>query len=149
VLASQPAHAAAKRVAGDAHGARRAGERRKAGLGRRVGHRAPADARAHAGAPRRHVDLDLLQPVGADEEGALEAVDRHRVVTGRLRGDAQATLGGVADGLGHVVGVGYADDGGGLLLMKKVERLGRRAEAVVDVGEDLAVDTGLEFGEAR
>jgi hypothetical protein len=44
VLAGEPAHAPAERVAGDADVAGRAGERRQAGLGGRVGDGAPADA---------------------------------------------------------------------------------------------------------
>ena len=41
------------------------------------------------------------------EQRVLEALDGAGVVAGRLRGDAKAVLGGVADGLGYVLGARY------------------------------------------
>ena len=117
-------------------------QRREAGLGGRLGDSGPAHACADAGAAGGHVDLDLLEGVGADEQRVLEAV-QHRtgVVASALRRDAQAALACVADRLRHVVGAGYADHRGRALVMKEVERLAGGVKGLVRVGEDLAVES--------
>ncbi len=113
----------------------------EAGLGGEVGDGAPAHAGADASAAGRDVDLDALECVRAEEQRVLEAVHRAGVVAGALRGDPKAALGGVADRLGHVVGVGYAYDGSGALVDEDVEGLAGRAPGLVGVGEDLAVES--------
>jgi hypothetical protein len=148
VLARQPAEAAAERVAGDADVARGSVEGGQAVLGGAVGDRGPADARANACAARSDVDPDLLERVRAHEERVLEPVDRAGVVAGRLRRDAQAALGGVADGLGDVVGVRHADERGGPLVVGQVEGLAGGIPDLVALSEDLAMDAGLKFREA-
>jgi hypothetical protein len=120
----------------------------RGGLGGGVGDRGPADARAHPGAAGGDVDLNLLEGVGAHEEGLLEPLDRACVVARRLRGDPQAALRGVADGLGHVVGVRHADECGGALVVGEVECLARGVPGLVALGQDLAMDAGLEFRES-
>jgi hypothetical protein len=69
-------------------------------------------------------------------------------VAGPLRGHAQAALGGVADGLDHVVRIGYAYDRGGALIMSEVEGLAGGVPGLVALGDDRAVDAGLKFSEA-
>ena len=141
VLAAQPAHAPAERVAGDADRARRARQRREAGRGGLVRHGAPADARAHASAASRDVDLELLESVGAHEQRVLETVDGAGVVAGRLRGDPKAALGGVADRRGYVVGVGGAHHRCGALVVEEVEGLAGGVPGLVGLGDDPAVDS--------
>ena len=148
VLAREPAHAAAERVAGHAHVTRGARERREPGGGGAVGHGRPAHARAHAGAARGDVDADLLEVVGPDEQRVLEALDRPGVVPRGLGGDAQAVLGRVAHRLGYVRGARDADHGCRLLVVGQVEGLARRVPRIVAGHQDLAVDAGLELGEA-
>ena len=65
-----------------------------------------------------------------------------------LRSNAEAPLGGVADGLGYVVGVRYADEGRGALVMSEVEGLAGGVPRLVALGEDPAVDARLKFSEA-
>ena len=148
VLAPEPAHAAAERVAGHAHVTRGSRERCEPGRGGLVGHGAPTRAGAHAGAARADVDADLLEVVGTDEQRVLEAVDRPGVVAGGLGGDAQAVLCRVAHRLGYVPGAGDADEGCRLLIVGEVEGLARRVPRIVAGHQDLALDAGLELGEA-
>jgi hypothetical protein len=148
VLAAEPADAAAERVAGHAHVTRGAGERREAGRGGRVRDAAPAHARAHPGAALYEVDADLLEVVGSHEQRVLETLDRAGVVARGLRRDPQAVLGGVADGLGHVLGARHPHERCRLLIVGEVEGLPRAVPGVVAGRDDLAVDAGLELGEA-
>jgi hypothetical protein len=149
VLAAKPANPAAERIAGDADVARGARQRRQPGLGGGICHGGPADAGAHAGTARRDVDPDLLERVGPEQERVLEALDRAGVVARPLRGDPQAALCGIADRLGYVVGTGHAHERCRPLVVGEVEGLAGGVPGLVALGEDLAVDAGLEFGELR
>jgi hypothetical protein len=140
VLAAEPAHAAAQRVARDADVARGTGQRGEAGLRGGVRDSRPADARADARSTRLDVDVDVLQRVGAQQQGLLEPVDRAGVVARGLRGDPKPALGCVADRRGHVVGVRHADEGCGPLVVGEVEGLARGVPAVVALDEDAAMD---------
>ncbi len=108
VLARQPAHAAAERVAGDADVGRRAVQGDEAVLGRGVDDLFPDHARADARLLCLDVDLDVAQRVHANQDGIGEVTERSDAVTGALRRDAQAVGHGEADGGLHVGGVGRA-----------------------------------------
>jgi hypothetical protein len=69
-------------------------------------------------------------------------------VAGRLRGDAEAAASGVAHGLGYVIGARDSYERGRTLVVGEVEGLTRGVPGLVALGEDLALETRLEFGEA-
>ena len=85
VLAREPAHAAAERVAGDADVGRGAVQAREA-VGRQARRDAlPLDARADADAPGAGVDADLLERGDVQQQRVVQAAERALVVRGRLR----------------------------------------------------------------
>jgi hypothetical protein len=69
-------------------------------------------------------------------------------VPGALGGDPKAGPRGVADRLGHVVGVRDPHERCGPLVVEEVEGLSRGVPGLVRLGEDAAVDAGLELGES-
>jgi hypothetical protein len=121
VLAGQPAHAAAERVAGDADVGRRAVQ-----AGQAVGREprrdpVPLDAGADADALGGGVDADLLERADVEQQCVLEVAERALVVPGRLRRDAQSGVAGVGDRGDDVGGVGRESDGRGMLVEQQVE----------------------------
>ena len=89
VLAREPAHAAAERVAGDADVGRGAVQPGEA-VGRQArGDAVPLDAGADAHAAGARIDADLLQAADVDEEQVVHVAQRRLVVGRRLRRDAQ------------------------------------------------------------
>ena len=122
VLAREPAHAAAERVAGDPdvrRGAVQPGEP----VGREPrGDAVPLDARADPDALRAGVDADLLEPADVQQQRVLHVAERPLVVAGRLGRDAQPGAPGVVHGRGDVVGVGGERDRGRVLVAQQVER---------------------------
>jgi hypothetical protein len=121
VLARQPAHAAAERVAGDADVRRRAVERGEA-MGREPRRDAlPLDARADPDGHRRRIHDDLLERADVEQDGVLEAAERPLVVTRRLRGDAQPGGSRVGDRRDDVLGVGREGHRRGMLVEEEVE----------------------------
>ena len=103
VLAGEPAHAAAERVADDADVGRRAVQGDEAVLGRGADDLLPEHARADARLARLGVDLDAAELVRADQDGVGEVAERADAVTGALGGDAQAVGGREAHRRLHVV----------------------------------------------
>ena len=97
VLAGQPAHAAAERVAGDPDVRRRAVQARQA-VGREPRRDAiPLDAGADADALGPGVDADLLERADVQQQGVVQVAERTLVVGGRLGRDAQSGAARVGD----------------------------------------------------
>jgi hypothetical protein len=122
VLAGQPAHAAAERVAGDADVRRRAVQARQAVGGEARRDAVPLDPRADADPLGAWIDVDLLERADVQQQGVLHAAERPLVVRGRLGRDAEAGVAGVGDRRGDVLGVGRERDGGRMLVEQQVER---------------------------
>ena len=122
VLAGQPAHAAAERVAGDPDVRRRAVQARQTVSGEPRRDAIPLDARADADALGAGVDADLLERADVQQQRVLEVAERALVVGGRLGRDAQPGVAGVGDRRGDIVGVGGKRDRGRMLVEQEVER---------------------------
>jgi hypothetical protein len=121
VLAGQPTHAAAQRVAGDpdvGRGAVQAGEP-VGGEPRRDP--LPLDARADPDLPGPGVDADFLQPADVQQQRAVKVAERILVVAGRLRSHAHPRTAGVGHGRGHIGRVDGKRNRLGMLVDEEVE----------------------------
>jgi hypothetical protein len=131
VAAGQPAHAVAHHVADHAGAAGEAGGGSEAGQRGAVDHVGPTGAGPDACAVRLDVDLDAAEGGRAQQHGVAERAGRGRSMTLRLGDDAQAALGGDADGGRHVAVVDRQRDHRGLLIDGEVERAARGIPAQV------------------
>ena len=109
----------------------------------------PSGRRTHAGAARRGVDPDLLERVGAKAEANPRGRRSGRRCGPSPEGRSRPALRGIADRLGYIVGTGHAHDRCRPLVVSEVEGLAGGVPGLVALGEDPAVDAGLEFGELR
>ena len=131
VAACEPAHAAAERVARDADVRAGAVERDQTVRRGGVDDLLPQHAGTDAGDPVDGVDLHAADPARLDQDRAVEAAQRTRVVAGGLGRDAQAVLAGGADDGRHLVLVRGVRDGRGALVDGEIERLAGSVVAVV------------------
>jgi hypothetical protein len=108
MLAREPPHTAAERVAGDADGRRRAGEGREAARRGRSDDGAPLRARADARDPPIRVDEDRRHRRRVHDDPAIE---RHeRPVARGLNGKREVVLAGDEDGAADVGRTRCGDD---------------------------------------
>ena len=143
--ADHPAEPAPERVAEHADVRRRAGEVGEAVLAGRDGERLRQHARLDPRAPRRRVDLDPAHPLRLQEQRVPAPVDRAGVVAAGIERDAQAALGGEADGRHDIVRRLRVDDGDGPLVDGQVPRLSCAVPRLVARQHDDSAETIAEI----